>query len=105
MVHQNQRLLLNLVKQRQNFAWCFIAITILVTSSLTEKRALSLASNKNVNFSIQFCEGRIFNKFDAIDSREVFLEVNGYDLPGDCNASSKSDILNNCKCKNYLLYY
>ena len=52
------------------------------------------AGNKNVNFPSQFCLEGISNKFGAIDSREVSLKGNAYDFSVDCNAISKSNILN-----------
>ena len=56
------------------------------------------ASNKNVNFTTQFCLGSISNKFDyeaeAEFEAEVSLKGNVYDLSIDYKVIDKSDILN-----------
>ena len=52
------------------------------------------ANNKNVNFPTMFCLGKISNKFDANESREVPLKGNVYDFFFDYNAVDRSDILN-----------
>ena len=46
--------------------------------------------NKNVDLPTKFCLGNIYNKFDAIDSREVSLEGNVYDLLFDYKTINKS---------------
>ena len=51
-------------------------------------------NNKNVNFQTQFCLGSISNGFHAIESREVSLEGNFYNISVDYHANCKSGILN-----------
>ena len=57
-------------------------------------------SNKNVNFSIQFCLGNISNGFSATESREVSLNGNVYDWSVDYNSVDKSYTL---KIHKYLM--
>ena len=52
------------------------------------------SGNKNVNFPIQSCLGRISNGFSATESREVSLNRNIYDFSVDYNSIDKSGILN-----------
>ena len=52
------------------------------------------ADNKTVNFPTQFCLGSIFDRFSAIESREVSLNGNVYDFSVDYSSIDKSDILN-----------
>ena len=56
--------------------------------------------NRNVNFPTQFCLGSISNKFDALDSREIFLRVNVHDFSIDYNAINKCNML---KIHKYLM--
>ena len=51
-------------------------------------------SNKNVNFPSNFFLGSISNKFDNVDSEEVSLKGNVYDLSVDYDAFDNSNILN-----------
>ena len=55
------------------------------------------ADNKDVNFPTQFCLGSISNKFDYVESEEVFLKWNIYDFSVDYEATDKSDTLNTHK--------
>ena len=52
------------------------------------------ASNKNSNFSSQFCLGSISKKFDYVDSEQVSFKGNVYDFSVDSGAFDKSNILN-----------
>ena len=52
------------------------------------------SDNKSANFLTEFCLGRIFEKFDAVESREVSFEENVNDFSVDYNAIEKSAILN-----------
>ena len=52
------------------------------------------ASNKSVNFPCQFYPGRIYNKFDYVDSEEASLKGNVYDFSVDYGSNDKSDVLN-----------
>ena len=45
-----------------------------------------------LTFQLSFVQGAYLNKFGAIDSREVSLKGNVYDLSFDYNAANKSDI-------------
>ena len=56
--------------------------------------------NKNFNFPIQFCLGRVSNGFSAIGSRELSLNGNVYDFSVDYNSIDRSDTLN---IQNYLM--
>ena len=69
-------------------------MVMIVVSLLIEKKYKLKVDNKNVDFPIQFFLGSIYNKFGAINSREVSSEENVYNFPVDCNAINKSDILN-----------
>ena len=42
LVHQRKSLVLNLVKQGQNFGWVYITIMAIVICLLTEKKSLNL---------------------------------------------------------------
>ena len=44
LVHQRKSLVLNLVKQGQNFGWVYITILAIVICLLTEKKSLNLKS-------------------------------------------------------------
>ena len=44
LVHQRKSLVLNLVKQGQNFGWVYITIMAIVICLLTEKKSLNLKS-------------------------------------------------------------
>ena len=55
LVQQRNILVLTLVKQRQNFAWVWIAMGIIVICLLIKKKPK--ANNKNANFPTQFCSG------------------------------------------------
>ena len=52
------------------------------------------ADNKNVNFRTPFCLRSVSNRFSTIESREVFLNGNGYDFLVDYNSVDKYGILN-----------
>ena len=54
--------------------------------------------NNNVNFPSEFCLESISNKFDYVDSEEVFLKGNVYDFSVGCSSINKSDILSIRKC-------
>ena len=83
------------MKQKQNFAWVYIILLIIVICLLIEKKSLSLKpTRKNVNFPTQFCLGNISNGFSATESREVSLNGNLYYFSVDYNSIHKSDILN-----------
>ena len=47
-----------------------------------------------INFPTQFCLGSISNKLGAIDTKEVSLKGNLYDISVDYNSIDKSNILN-----------
>ena len=55
------------------------------------------ADNKDVNLPTQFCLGSISNKFDYVESEEVFLKWDIYDFWVDYEATDKSDTLNTHK--------
>ena len=55
------------------------------------------ADNKNVNFPTQFCLGSICNRLSAIESIEVSLNGNVYNISVDYNSIDKSNTLNICK--------
>ena len=44
------------------------------------------ASNKYVDFQIQFCLGNISKEFDVTESGEISLKGNLYDFSINCNA-------------------
>ena len=98
--HQRKILVLNLVKQRQTFAWVYITIIIIVVFLLLEKKIKFKADNKNVNFPTQFRLGSISNWFSATESRELSLKRNVHDYSLDCSTINKSEILN---IHNYLM--
>ena len=50
--------------------------------------------NKNVNFRTPFCLRSVSNRFSTTESREVFLNGNGYDFLVDYNSVDKYGILN-----------
>ena len=100
LVHQRKILVLNLVKQRQTFAWVYITIIIIVVFLLLEKKIKFKADNKNVNFPTQFRLGSISNWFSATESRELSLKRNVHDYSLDCTTINKSEILN---IHNYLM--
>ena len=52
------------------------------------------ASNENVNFPTQFCLRNISNGFCNIESKEISLNGNVYNIPVNYNSIDKSDILN-----------
>ena len=52
------------------------------------------AENKNVNFPILSCLGRMSNGFSATESKEVSLNKNEYDFSVGYNSIDKFDILN-----------
>ena len=58
--------------------------------------------NKNVNFSTQFCLGRISNGFSNTESRGVSLNGDAYNFSVDYNSVDKSDTTNIYKYK-YLM--
>ena len=89
LVQQRKSLVLILVKQRQNFAWAYITIMIIVIFLLTEKKSIQ----QKCQLSNSILSRSISNKFDAVDSREVSLNGNAYDFSVDYNAIDKSDIL------------
>ena len=52
------------------------------------------ANNESVNFPTPFCLGSISDGFGAIESRQLSLGGNVYNLSVECDAIDKSDILN-----------
>ena len=52
------------------------------------------ASNKSVNFPLQFCPGWLSNKFGYSDSEEVSIKVNVYHFSVDYDVIDTSSILN-----------
>ena len=56
------------------------------------------ADNKNVNFPTQFLLQSISNKFDAVESREVSLKGNRYDVSVNNNTIDTYEVLAIHKC-------
>ena len=95
LVHQGKNLVLNLVKQTQNFLQ-FTADNSCLFFNGKEIFKFK-ADNKYVNFPTQFCLGSISNGFSATEPREVSLNGNVYDFSVDYDSIDKSDILNTHK--------
>ena len=66
------------LKQRQNSAW--VCINTNHSYSFVNRKEIYKfkASNKIVNFPSQFCLGKITNKFDYVDSKDISLKGNVY---------------------------
>ena len=90
LVQQRKGLVLILVRQMKNFTWVWFAFCL-----LTEKKSISLKLIiKKHNFQTQFRLGRISNKFDTVEFREVSFKGNVYYFSVDYNAINKFDISN-----------
>ena len=61
---------------------------------LTKKKSISLNQIISFNFPTHFFLGKIFEKSDTIDSREVSFKGNVYNFSVDCNDIDESDVLN-----------
>ena len=95
LLHQRKNAVLILLKQRQNFAWVYIVMLIIVCLFVNGKEITKIkANNKNVNFLIRFCLGSISYGFSTTESREVSLNGNVYEFSVDNNSVDKSDMLN-----------
>ena len=88
-------LVLILAKQRQNFAWVFITMVIIVICLLKEKNLSLKQIMKMSMLSKKFCLRSISSIFDYIEAEEVSLKGNMCDFSVDYDAINKSDILNN----------
>ena len=92
---QRKNFVLNLVNQKQNFAWVFIIIGIVVIHLLTNKKSVTLKlAKKNSNFTTQFCLANISENFDYVESEEVSFKENVYHSSVEYNAIDKFKFLN-----------
>ena len=83
----------NFNKRKTKFCWSFYYNSDNSYFFVNEKEIYVFkASNINVDFLCQFCLGSISNKFDYVDSEEVFLKGNMYNFSVDYNSVAKSDI-------------
>ena len=90
LVHQENSLVLFLLKQTQKFVWAYMMMLIIVIYLLVEKKYLNLKPTiKKVGLPTQFCLGSISNGFSATESRKVSLNGNVYDFSVDYNSIDK----------------
>ena len=77
-VHQKKNLVLILVNQTQAFAWNYVIMLIVCLSM--ENKSLSLKPTIKTLIFQQYCLRSISNGFIDIESRELSLNGNVYDV-------------------------
>ena len=90
LMHQKNRFVLILLRQRQSFVWVFIIFLFVNGKEIYKFKA----SNKNNDFPSQFRLESISIEFDCLVSREVCLKGSVHDFSVDYNAIDKIKILN-----------
>ena len=96
LVQQRKSLILTLLKQRQDSAWVFSAILIIVICLLTKKKSVKLIMGSSTFQLIivykAYPKDLVLLILGAIHSREVSLKGNVYDFSVNYSSTDKSDI-------------
>ena len=90
LLHQKKKLVLTLVKQKQNLH-CNGDNSYLFVNR--KKNLKFKADNGNINFPTQLCVGIISNEFNYVDAELISFKGNVYGFSIDYNAIDKFDIL------------